>query len=917
MKKAISLILILCIVFCGFGNIGVLASSTIIGGITSGDNPIITGEDVERVETFPAQMIENTFGHWLDFTDEETGESGEYFCYDWSSFIGYRIYLKNGDVIETDDGYFNYNGVNYPLTHFHSHKSYENRWELGGTYTEQIEILGEEYDLEISIVESPVVSIRCEVDEIVIRKGTYCNVINEGDVPLYRYRWYEAANWIATFKDGGEQTTYNRIFEIDGHNYHFEFIDGQATLENWEVGKTYGVKAKFLGAECDVQVKITDSPIKKIEFGDIYVYENADGNWNTHRDWDENREIEYFRYNWMQYIPYTVTYLDGTTYSGKGDYLYYNDEYFGFETSDTQLWNNEWKAGNTYPVQIGVAGEKYTANVTVKQSPVESVNFADIVIPQGLSGRTYTEYDALLNKEFTYFRYEPQEFIDYAVTFVGGTNIEGYKYGFTYDNRSYGISIKGGSQDHNNVWIPDNTYYITVSIMGVETVVPVYIKPVTEAEGFGYSRRYDNTVCIEECSKTDERLVIPEKFGDYTVSEISSLDIAEDYIKEICIPESIETLSWYDFSKAQNLTTIYYQGSQSEWQDISHHYMGYGDIEIVYNYSDPLWKLDVECEECRDFNGDMLCDICGEPRETSHEYKPATCEDPKICKKCGDTTGEALGHTGGTATCKAKAKCTRCGERYGSVDSNVHIKFLIINGYAPTCKNNGLTNGEKCADCGKVTVAQKTVAKKSHTYKTTTKPATEKANGKIEKKCTVCGNVSSSKVIRKISSVKLSEDTYTYNGKTKTPTVTVKDSAGNKLVKNTDYTVKYATGRKNVGKHKVTITFKGKYSGTKTLSFTINPTKTTVSKLTAGKKSIKVNITKKSSQVTGYEVQYSTSKTFKSAKTKTISSYKTTSTTLKNLSAKKTYYVRVRTYKTANGTKYYSGWSSYKRVKTK
>ena len=62
---------------------------------------------------------------------------------------------------------------------------------------------------------------------------------------------------------------------------------------------------------------------------------------------------------------------------------------------------------------------------------------------------------------------------------------------------------------------------------------------------------------------------------------------------------------------------------------------------------------------------------------------------------------------------------------------------------------------------------------------------------------------------------------------------------------------------------------------------------------------------------------YSTSKTFKKATTKTVKSYKTTSTTLKNLKAKKTYYVRVRTYKTVSGKKYYSAWSSYKTKKTK
>ena len=107
------------------------------------------------------------------------------------------------------------------------------------------------------------------------------------------------------------------------------------------------------------------------------------------------------------------------------------------------------------------------------------------------------------------------------------------------------------------------------------------------------------------------------------------------------------------------------------------------------------------------------------------------------------------------------------------------------------------------------------------------------------------------------------------------------------------------------------------YTGTKTLYLTINPQTTKVKKLTAKKKSLKVYITKKSKEVTGYQVQYSTSKKFSGAKTKTISKYKTTTCTLSKLKAKKTYYVRVRTYKTVKGKKYYSSWSSAKSKKTK
>lgn len=69
--------------------------------------------------------------------------------------------------------------------------------------------------------------------------------------------------------------------------------------------------------------------------------------------------------------------------------------------------------------------------------------------------------------------------------------------------------------------------------------------------------------------------------------------------------------------------------------------------------------------------------------------------------------------------------------------------------------------------------------------------------------------------------VALSTSSYTYNGKTKTPSVTVKDGSA-VLKKGTDYTVTYAPGRKNAGKYKVTVTLKGNYSGTASKSFKIN-----------------------------------------------------------------------------------------------
>ena len=170
-------------------------------------------------------------------------------------------------------------------------------------------------------------------------------------------------------------------------------------------------------------------------------------------------------------------------------------------------------------------------------------------------------------------------------------------------------------------------------------------------------------------------------------------------------------------------------------------------------------------------------------------------------------------------------------------------------------------------------------------------------------------------IVSATPSVKLSTSTYTYNGKVKTPGVKV--SVNGTVLTKDNYSVSYGKGRKNVGKYTVKVTLKNEYAGSKTVSFKINPPKSAVKKLKKGKKSFTVYVKKQSKQTSGYQVQYSTSKKFKSPKTKSLTSYKKTKLKVKKLKKHKKYYVRVRTYKKAGKAKYYSSWSSAKSVKTK
>ena len=235
-----------------------------------------------------------------------------------------------------------------------------------------------------------------------------------------------------------------------------------------------------------------------------------------------------------------------------------------------------------------------------------------------------------------------------------------------------------------------------------------------------------------------------------------------------------------------------------------------------------------------------------------------------------------------------------------------------------SCTKEGITQ-RRCKICG--FTETKKLDKKAHewgTEYTVDQPATFAADGSKSIHCKNCETISEAIAIPRINSVKISATAYTYSGGVKTPSVTVKDANGNALHNKTDYIVQYASGRKNVGTYKVIVTLKDNYSGKKTLSFTISPKGTAISSLSKSKKAFTAKWKKQSAQTSGYQLLYSTNSKFKSRnKYVTVSSYKTTSKTIKKLAAKKKYYVKIRTYKSVSGKKYYSGWSAAKTVVTK
>ncbi len=497
------------------------------------------------------------------------------------------------------------------------------------------------------------------------------------------------------------------------------------------------------------------------------------------------------------------------------------------------------------------------------------------------------------------------------------------------------------------ITLPSSLKYIGESAFEFCKIKGVYISDIDNWFGIEFKNNTSNPMWYSGLLFLNGELYTNHKILKDTLVIEQSKYCNYKCIKNLYIPKSVELIMEGAFLDCNSLGYIFYEGTKEQWN------------EIVIVTGNDFIKFATVFYNCDDI---YECYISG--------------------------------HSGGVATCKKKAKCSCCGQEYGNLASHSYISATCTK--AKTCKVCGNTSGSTLEHkysnkCDTICNVCGNMRKILHTYKTATTKATLTQNGKVVKKCTICGDIASNKTIyypktikllsssytyngsakkptvtvkgydgKTISSsnytvtyknnknagtatatvtfkgnysgtktltykinpastskaaYKLSNTSYTYNGKAKTPTVTVKLS-GKTLKKNTDYTVKYSNN-KSVGKATVNITFKGNYKGTKTLIFKINPVGTTVKSLTAGKKSLKVAITKKSTQITGYQIQYATNKSFKSAKTKNVTSYKTTSATLKGLTAKKTYYVRVRTYKTVKGVKYYSGWSKIKYKKTK
>ncbi len=258
---------------------------------------------------------------------------------------------------------------------------------------------------------------------------------------------------------------------------------------------------------------------------------------------------------------------------------------------------------------------------------------------------------------------------------------------------------------------------------------------------------------------------------------------------------------------------------------------------------------------------ELLAEQCGEydheEWKLTNVIKPATClvegQGEYVCSSCKKTKTDIIPITDHALE--------------GVEDVTV---------IEPTCETEGKTKGVKCPVCGAVISEPKVIPAKGHSWDEgrIVKEATAKEAGQKLYTCTVCG-------------------------KTKTEEIPiVKEQPDDK--KGSSETTENPGTAESISEDSVKDIVEA----------------SSIRKLKKGRKSFTVKW-KKISGISGYQIQYSTEKSFKNKKTVTIKGQKKKSKTIKNLKAKKKYYVRIRTYKLVEGKKKYSQWSGSKTVTTK
>lgn len=331
-------------------------------GISDTFNVTITENPIESIVVDDIDVIVNTNGYY----------DSEYDCYIYSpNPTSFTAILKDGSQIKSVNGIVEIAGERFGIsTHNINYWSQvENPWTVGNTYQMSASVGGFSDTFNVTITESPVVSI--EVEDVTCIEGTRGQYIIDDDGNYYHYEdIYYYIDFVVTLKDGTvlESTWYdepggmgNHGVLINGELYDIRNITDDQDISHWGVG-THTATAELLGATDEFNVTITESPVESVRVEDITVINGIDSYYNG--------DFDYYNL----YPTYTVTFKDGTERTFEnGSGITLGGGYYSYLEIHHEQWQTPFEVGNTYQVvgSLGLTTDIF--EVTIAENPVKNI----------------------------------------------------------------------------------------------------------------------------------------------------------------------------------------------------------------------------------------------------------------------------------------------------------------------------------------------------------------------------------------------------------------------------------------------------------------------------------------------------------------------------------------------------------------
>ena len=365
------------------------------------ENPVAS---IEFVPAKPIELVFGVDGYISERYDEQSDSWVEFFEYDYDIGQEGNIFRVNYSDGRTVDYTYSSNSRNFcdkdgnVLEDFSVNDNQSGYpWDSAGEYSIEIGYMGRVCNVPVTVVENPVESIEfvsAEPIEVMYETDGYWSnrYNNETHVHEYYFRYsyslYKDGNIITVNFTDGRSVDYVYVsykwgfFDSDG-NELVDFSTDDTQYENhWANVGTYSATVSYMGRECQVPVKVTESPVASINFIPAEPFKAAyeyDGYVESRYNADTDEYEDYFRYSYFDCSKgdvLEVTYKDGsvTRFVSEDGSFDFGD---GFVVScfDTQQ-TSPWKETGTYYATVKYMGASCQIPVVIYDSAYPHLKYS-------------------------------------------------------------------------------------------------------------------------------------------------------------------------------------------------------------------------------------------------------------------------------------------------------------------------------------------------------------------------------------------------------------------------------------------------------------------------------------------------------------------------------------------------------------